>query len=237
MKNISEFDERQLKLMRKVLISFEKKQIELSALVGCLEFLLSALESVDEDWEERFINEITTLETINDLEIIEDSKGGVPVIEGDEQGKLINESVFNLKEIIESELRQLVKKIDEMNMRNLSFPDFEMEKMEFSPEKKTLKIFMKSVWLEENDEKRLGKGILFFNNWESISVNKLDPVTKAWVMVENIYPEHLKYLFEFKIFNSSICLYGFGKKSQLEWKIINTQMHAEFTLDTEWKMD
>ena len=61
MENTSEYDERQLQLMYKNLISFEKNQIDLNSLVGTLEFLLNALKSVNCEWEEKFLKEINLM--------------------------------------------------------------------------------------------------------------------------------------------------------------------------------
>jgi hypothetical protein len=104
MKNITEYDERQLKLIYENLVSFEKKQIELSSLVGSLEFLLNALESLDEEWEERFLKEVTTLETANALAIIKDSGEEVHEIEMNKKEMLIKKSIENLKKLVEDKL-------------------------------------------------------------------------------------------------------------------------------------
>ena len=106
MKHISEYDERQLRLMHENLNSFEKKQIELSSLVGSLEFLLSALELIDEAWEEKFLKEITTLETVNALEIIKDFGEDVSEIDKDEKEILISKSIENLKKLVDCELNE-----------------------------------------------------------------------------------------------------------------------------------
>lgn len=104
MKNINEYDKRQLKLMYESLISFEKSHIELNSLVGNLEFLLSAMESVEADWEEKFLREVTTLETINAIKIIKESGEEAPEINNNKSKKLINNSLTNLKNLIEKEL-------------------------------------------------------------------------------------------------------------------------------------
>lgn len=104
MKNLSEYDERQLRLMHESLVSFEKKQIGLSSLVGSLEFLLNALESIDEEWEERFLKEVTILETANALAIIKDSGEEIPEIEKDKKEMLINKSIESLKKLIGNKL-------------------------------------------------------------------------------------------------------------------------------------
>lgn len=92
MNKISEYDERQLKLMLKQLISFEQKKLELSSLVGYLEGLLHAMENVTDVWEERFLNEFSTLESIN---------AEMPKMKKEEIEKLIECAVSNLKKMIE----------------------------------------------------------------------------------------------------------------------------------------
>ena len=104
MENVSEYDERQLILMLEHLTSFEKKQIELSSLVGSLEFLFNALEAVDTEWEENFLKEITTLETANALTIIKNSGEQIAEIQVDKREKLIKYSAERLKSIVKGKL-------------------------------------------------------------------------------------------------------------------------------------
>lgn len=104
MKNITQYDERELKLIYDNLVSFEKRQIGLSSLVGSLEFLLNALESIDEEWEERFLKEVTTLETANALVMIKDSGEDAPEIEINKKEILIKKSTENLKKLVENKL-------------------------------------------------------------------------------------------------------------------------------------
>jgi len=106
MQNIKEYDDRQLKLMHEILISFENNQIELSSLVGSLEFLLSALEAINEKLEEKLVKELTTLETINALEIIKDSGEDAPEIDKHKKETLITQSVSTLKKLIKAELNK-----------------------------------------------------------------------------------------------------------------------------------
>lgn len=237
MTTISEYDVRQLKLMRETLGFFEKKQIPLNSLIGRLFSLVSALDAVKEEWEEVFFDEVGTLEGINSVEIINSSGVDKPLPELSKEKKeiLISKAVLNLNKIIEN---KLVRKLDEMEMRNLSFPNFEVEKIEFSLEQKTLKFFMEDVGLKENDEINLGKCVLFFSDWESLTITRFNPVTETWMLVpvENADSEYLKYICESKFFDSSVCLSGFDEKNQqLEWKIINTKMYAEFEPDAAWK--
>lgn len=104
MENVSEYDERQLKLMYESLSSFQKKQIQLSSLIGSLEFLLNAMEFVDEEWENKFLKEITTLETINAAEIMEESEKEKLKFNKKESIELVNKAVINLKTLIQNKL-------------------------------------------------------------------------------------------------------------------------------------
>ena len=126
-----------------------------------------------------------------------------------------------------------MKNLDKTMMKNLSFPDFEIEKMEFSSQRKILKLFVEGAWLEANGGTKLGKGVLFFNDWVSISISKFDPSIEKWVSVEESTPEMLRDLCEVKFFNSNVSLCGFGRNSGqwLEWKITHTKMSAEFESD------
>lgn len=131
------------------------------------------------------------------------------------------------------EVTRLKKTLDEIHIRNLSFPDFDVEKMQFSPEKKTLKIYVEGAWLDEDEGGgELGNGVLFFSNWEFIEIKRFEYITKNWCQVEEVDPEFLKDICEFKFLNSSVALCGFGGKSGewLEWKITNSKMYAEFEI-------
>ncbi|MBA3958487.1 MAG: hypothetical protein H0X51_08890 [Parachlamydiaceae bacterium] len=123
-----------------------------------------------------------------------------------------------------------MKNLDEMMMRSLSFPDFNVEKMEFLPEKKILKVFVEGAWLEIDGGTALGKGVLFFNDWDVLSINRYDPILEKWNEIEISNSEELRDLCEVKFFNSNISLCGFGKwvGQWLEWKITNAKMHAQF---------
>lgn len=123
-----------------------------------------------------------------------------------------------------------MKNLDEIMIRNLSFPDFNVEKMEFLPEQKILKVFVEGAWLGINEGTVLGKGVLFFNDWDLLSISRYDPILERWYEVEIRNAEELSDLCEVKFSNSNISLYGFGKKlgQWLEWKISHAKIHAEF---------
>ena len=98
MNKISEYDERQLNLMLNQLNAFENKKLDLGSLVGRLEGLLHAMEHVADEWEEKFLDEFSTLESIN---------AEVPKLEKEEIEKLIVNSVCNLKKLIQEKINDL----------------------------------------------------------------------------------------------------------------------------------
>lgn len=104
MSNISEYDQRQLKLMQESLHSFQKNQIELGSLIGSLEFLFNAMESVDDEWENKFLKEITTLESVNAIEIIEYSDKEKLNFNKNKSIELVNKAIFNLNDLIQKAL-------------------------------------------------------------------------------------------------------------------------------------
>jgi len=72
--------------------------------------------------------------------------------------------------------------------------------------------------------------ILYFNDWESLTISRFDPHTEKWSHLNESTIEPLKDLCEVKFADSTICLYGFGKQTGhwVEWKIRKAKMHAEF---------
>ena len=125
-----------------------------------------------------------------------------------------------------------MKILDEKKMKNLSFPDFDVEKFEFSPQKKELKIFIEGAWLDMDGGSQLGKGILYFNDWENLSISRFDPNIEKWSDLNESSVEPLKDICEMKFNDSTISLYGFGKKTGhwMGWEIRKAKMHAEFNL-------
>jgi hypothetical protein len=107
MKDVSEYDKRQLRLMHESLVSFENQRIGLNSLIGTLEFLLSSLEAIDNDLEEKISQEITTLESINALEIIKDSGEEISKINEKKKGELVSASTCILKLLIANKLNSI----------------------------------------------------------------------------------------------------------------------------------
>ena len=117
---------------------------------------------------------------------------------------------------------------DATSIKSLVFsPDYDVE-MEFSPNQKSLKVIVEAAWLDDGTQ--LDNGILYFNEWESLSVRKYDSSTDKWSDLGEADADILRYLCEVIFLESSTLLNGFGKKSGhwTEWQIFKGQMHAEF---------
>ncbi|MBS0607618.1 MAG: hypothetical protein JSR57_11765, partial [Verrucomicrobia bacterium] len=99
-----------------------------------------------------------------------------------------------------------------------------------SSENKKMKVFVEGAWLEINGGAQLGKGILYFNDWESFLISRFDPQTEKWSEVSEYEFEPLKDLCEVKFTDSTTYLYGFGKQigHWMEWKIQKAKIYAEF---------
>lgn len=113
-------------------------------------------------------------------------------------------------------------------MKYLSFPDFGVEKVEFIPKEKKLIIVIEGAYLDQNDGQILGKGMLYFNDWEEISFRKYDCHTDTWSVVNESDFEPLQDICEEKFDDSVVYLCGFSKSQWMEWKIQNAKMYAEF---------
>lgn len=97
-------DKRQLRLMLKHLVYFKKKQIDLNSLIGGLEFLLNALETVDAEWEESLLKAITVLETVNALIIAKESGEPISELKEDKREMLIKDAIGRIENIVNIKL-------------------------------------------------------------------------------------------------------------------------------------
>ena len=61
---ITDYDNRQLSKMKQQLAAFKKDELPLGSLIGDLDFLLNAMESMDMTWKERVHEEVATLEEV-----------------------------------------------------------------------------------------------------------------------------------------------------------------------------
>lgn len=100
MNTLSDYDQRQLNLMLKQLDFFKNKNLEFRLLVIHLESLLHVMEHFNNEWEEKFLDEFSTLESIN---------AEMPEMKKDEIDTLVNQAVFNLTELIKHKLNEFKK--------------------------------------------------------------------------------------------------------------------------------
>lgn len=90
---ITEYDSRQLRKMKRQLASFKAGDLSLPALIGDLEFLLNAMESIPIEWKRGIHEQIATLEEVYAITL---DRG---LAHTDELGmSLIKEAIKNLDE-------------------------------------------------------------------------------------------------------------------------------------------
>ena len=125
-----------------------------------------------------------------------------------------------------------MKTFNQETIRSFSFPDFEIEKIQFSFDKREIKIFIEGAWLNMGQGVQLGKGILYFNNWEKFLINRFDPYKEQWIHLNKSVIESLQDICDLKFSDSTVYLYGFGKETGqwLQWKFKKTEIHAEFEI-------
>lgn len=124
-----------------------------------------------------------------------------------------------------------MRKFNQESIADLTFEDFDVEKMEFFREKKVLRIFVQGAWMspDEHGINTLGKGILFFSDWESITITIYDVCTNTLSVLEGPNVPSLEDLCEVIFSDQLVSLRGFGFKSGwMEWNLVKPQMQAEF---------
>ncbi len=115
-------------------------------------------------------------------------------------------------------------------MKDLSFPDFDVEKMDLSTEHKSLTIVVDGAWLAAEKGIELGRGSMHFDKWQNLSVNKFIYALNNWVKVSDLNIESLMDICDISFSNSSVSICGFSKidGEWTRWTIENTNMRAEF---------
>lgn len=115
-------------------------------------------------------------------------------------------------------------------LKNLSFPDFDVEKMEFSDQKKELMVLVEGAWLDCDRGGKLRNGVLHLRDWKKVVVKSFDPSSKKWTPVNNFLLALLKNLPEVDFSPSLVRLCGFSKQTGLwvEWAICDAKVTAEF---------
>lgn len=118
--------------------------------------------------------------------------------------------------------------LDKEMMHHLSFPDYDVEKFEFSSKNLTLKIFVEGACLTSlTGEQLLGQGFIYFYEWDHLSIRAFNSTNNSWI---DTGVEPLKDICEIKFSNSIVSIYGFGATTNnwLELQIHHGKMYAEF---------
>lgn len=95
MNSLSQYNLRQILLIKKNIILFENNKIDLFEFVCNMRGLLNALEAIEDGWKDDFQDEINTLEIVNDS--IKD--GSISRL-GEVPEKVVCKSVCQIKNII-----------------------------------------------------------------------------------------------------------------------------------------
>jgi hypothetical protein len=93
---MNQFDHRQLIKMRQLINGFKDDAINLSSFISSMEFLFHQLKSVDEVWDELFLEEIANLESVN--------AGVPPSISKAVVNNIILETIDNLDKLVVGKL-------------------------------------------------------------------------------------------------------------------------------------
>ncbi len=123
------------------------------------------------------------------------------------------------------------KTFNEKTINKLSFPDFNIETMEFLPAQKKVLIKIEGA-LSDDEENILGRGFLLFHSWKDISIRSFNYELNEWIDLNQSSADNLKDLCEVKTSDSTITLCGFGKMNGwwTEWTFIDSKLIAEFEL-------
>ncbi len=116
MRIINEYDARQLNLMFKLLIAFEKKQVSLFSLCSELYSLVNVMENMDSNWRGKCQDELYTLDL---LEI------DAPEMEKNEIEKIVEKATGSLKKLVRSKLDEF----DESQRRELLKTDLNIKEI------------------------------------------------------------------------------------------------------------
>lgn len=122
-------------------------------------------------------------------------------------------------------------KINNENIENITFPDFEVTEMEFLSSEKILSLKIEGAFYSSGENpKILNNGILKFSGWKSLTVRMYNPELEIWIPAEASSNSSFRELCILELENSKISLSGFGAKNGtwLEWVFENVTIEGEF---------
>jgi len=97
---MSEYDNRQYRLMLDRIEKYQHKKLKLRTLIGDLEGLLGCLQEVDENWKEEFLKAWGVLEEVYSFAIYEEKK---ELSEKDKE--LIHKAITELGNMVKQQLQ------------------------------------------------------------------------------------------------------------------------------------
>ncbi|MCH9633569.1 MAG: hypothetical protein S4CHLAM7_02970 [Chlamydiae bacterium] len=120
--------------------------------------------------------------------------------------------------------------LDESLIKQLSFPDCLVERMDFNPKKKELIIYVQGGWLDIDAGIKFKRTVLSFSQWEKLSIRKFDSRQEKWESLKAEKAEFLTDIPEIKIFDSTVKLSGFSNSTGfwIEWCFSNVKVQIHY---------
>lgn len=122
-------------------------------------------------------------------------------------------------------------------IRSLYFYDVSVDNMEYNPEEKFLKLYLDGAFIHNKShvlfanrtDMWLGKGVLIFKDWSSISIRRIIPGQESRVLDKSNY-DKLDEILVFDEAANSVKFAGFGMVLGRweEWTIIGSKYYGEF---------
>lgn len=133
--------------------------------------------------------------------------------------------------------------ISQDKIKFLGFHDSPILKIELNEDQKIFKIFIAYAgivneylsFFGERENDVLGKGVLIFKNWKSLSLYNAIPNLNIYELQNNLNFEPLEEVLSFEESNDEdgvnvvkICACGINSGDFFEWRIIGSEYYGEF---------
>jgi hypothetical protein len=119
-------------------------------------------------------------------------------------------------------------KLNQNMFNKISFPDYEILKMEVNLENKIIKIEIEGAFLDISEGLFLKRGLIIFNDFNRLEMKYYDDNLEIFVLMKN--RDLLKSIDEFIYDKSKTILKGFGKQTGkwIEYHIFGAKIEAVF---------
>lgn len=124
------------------------------------------------------------------------------------------------------------KVFDSKLLQYLSFSDYDVEKFEYDLQRKFLKIELSGCLLCLNGGLEIGRGCLYCNNWEDLSVRRFVYGKNLWEPLNSNSFEILVDIHEAVFSDQVTTLSGFGEVSGcwVSWEIVGAYWNGQFKI-------